>query len=60
MGAAGIQSDGASWEPKDYLDSYTFQRMSQDLALDALLNDVARRMFLERTVCMNEQNMDTP
>ena len=54
LGAAGIQSDGASWEPETFLDPQTFETMSQDLALDALLNDVARRMFLERTVCMNE------
>ena len=29
------------------------QKWSEDLALDALLTDVARRMFLERTICMD-------
>lgn len=53
LGAAGIQSDGASWEPQEYLDSHTFRTMSEDLALDALLTDIARRIFLERTVCMD-------
>ena len=53
LGAAGIQTDGASWDPREYLDSYTFKIMSEDLALDALLTDVARRMFLERTICMD-------
>jgi hypothetical protein len=51
LGAAGIKTDVSSWEPEEYLDAYTYQTMSQDLALDSLLTDVARRMFLERTIC---------
>jgi hypothetical protein len=49
LGAAGVAK--ASWTPEDYLDAETYRIMSQDLALDEILTDVARRMFLERLVC---------
>lgn len=49
LGSASIAK--ASWDPKDYLDIEQYKKMSEDLALDELLTDVARRMFLERLVC---------
>ncbi|KAG7356280.1 hypothetical protein IV203_000966 [Nitzschia inconspicua] len=49
MGAAGIAK--ASWTPENYLPPETYTRMSHDLALDEILTDAARRMFLERLVC---------
>ena len=49
LGAAGIQK--ASWNPETYLSKELYQRMSDTLALDEILNDMARRMFLERLVC---------
>ena len=49
MGAAGISK--ASWVPEKYLPAKLYDRMSRDLALDEILNDAARRMFLERIVC---------
>jgi hypothetical protein len=49
LGAAGIAE--ASWAPKDYLSPATYKMMSEDLALDEILTDAARRMFLERLVC---------
>ena len=41
----------SSWVPKEYLDADQYKKMSEDLALDEVLTDVARRMFLERLVC---------
>ena len=49
LGAAGIAK--ASWTPEEYLPRDLYVRMSHDLALDEILTDVARRMFLERVVC---------
>mmetsp|Transcript_17621 Transcript_17621/g.20181 ORF Transcript_17621/g.20181 Transcript_17621/m.20181 type:complete len:437 (+) Transcript_17621:644-1954(+) len=49
MGAAGIAK--ASWTPEDYLPPALYDKMSHDLALDEILTDAARRMFLERIVC---------
>jgi hypothetical protein len=49
LGAAGIAK--ASWNPKDYLSPATYKIMSENLALDEILTDAARRMFLERLVC---------
>mmetsp|Transcript_10460 Transcript_10460/g.22479 ORF Transcript_10460/g.22479 Transcript_10460/m.22479 type:complete len:101 (-) Transcript_10460:71-373(-) len=54
LGSAGIKE--ASWDPKDYLDKDQYKRMSEDLALDEILTDVARRMFLERLVCEDDTN----
>ena len=49
LGAAGITK--ASWDPKEYLSPEQYKIMSEDLALDEILTDAARRMFLERLVC---------
>jgi len=49
MGAAGIAK--ASWTPENYLPPETYKTMSRDLALDEILTDAARRIFLERIVC---------
>jgi hypothetical protein len=40
-----------SWTPEQYLTSEQYQKMSESLALDEILYDVARRIFLERLVC---------
>jgi len=53
LGAAGIAK--ASWDPKDKLTSIQFKEMSERLAMDEILNDAARRMFLERLVCPDVQ-----
>lgn len=53
MGAAGIKK--ASWDPQTYLSKEQYKVMSEDLALDEILTDAARRMFLERLVCDDEQ-----
>lgn len=49
LGAAGIAK--ASWTPEEYLSPLEYKTMSEDLALDEILTDAARRMFLERLVC---------
>ena len=49
LGSASIAK--ASWDPKEYLDAEQYKKMSEDLALDEVLTEVARRMFLERLVC---------
>jgi hypothetical protein len=49
LGAAGITK--ASWDPKEYLSPSQYKIMSENLALDEILTDAARRMFLERIVC---------
>jgi PHD/YefM family antitoxin component YafN of YafNO toxin-antitoxin module len=49
LGAAGIAK--ASWTPEAYLSREQYKIMSEDLALDEILTDAARRMFLERIVC---------
>jgi hypothetical protein len=49
LGAASITK--ASWDPQTYLTPDQFQRMSETLALDMVLTDAARRIFLERLVC---------
>lgn len=56
LGAAGIAK--ASWTPENYLSKEQYKIMSEDLALDEILTDAARRMFLERIVCddMSETN----
>lgn len=41
----------ASWTPENYLPPALYEVMSHDLALDEILTDAARRMFLERVVC---------
>ncbi|KAL3800650.1 hypothetical protein HJC23_006112 [Cyclotella cryptica] len=51
LGSASIKK--ASWVPEEYLDADQYKKMSEDLALDEILTDVARRMFLERLVCEN-------
>jgi hypothetical protein len=51
LGSASIKK--ASWVPEEYLDAAQYKKMSEDLALDEVLTDVARRMFLERLVCEN-------
>lgn len=56
MGAAGIAK--ASWTPEDYLSPATYETMSHDLALDEILTDAARRMFLERIVCKDVQRFN--
>lgn len=53
LGATGVGL--SSWNPKDYLSPELYQRMSEDLALDMILNEAARRMFLERMVCSDER-----
>ena len=40
-----------SWIPEEYLSADQYQVMSETLALDEILYDVARRLFLERLVC---------
>ena len=59
LGAAGIAK--ASWTPENYLSKEQYKIMSEDLALDEVLTDAARRMFLERVVCedMSENNFLT-
>lgn len=56
LGAAGIAK--ASWTPEEYLSTDQYKIMSEDLAMDEILTDAARRMFLERIVCddMTERN----
>ena len=49
LGAAGIAK--ASWTPEEYLPKELHVRMSHNLALDEVLTDAARRMFLERIIC---------
>ena len=49
LGAAGIAK--ASWTPENYLSKEQYKIMSENLALDEILTDAARRMFLERIVC---------
>jgi hypothetical protein len=49
LGSASIKK--ASWVPEEYLDAAQYKKMSEDLALDEVLTDVAHRMFLERLVC---------
>ena len=49
LGAAGIAK--ASWTPKEYLTPEQYRDFSEHLALDEILTDAARRMFLERMVC---------
>lgn len=56
MGAAGIAK--ASWTPENYLPPATYTEMSHDLALDEILTDAARRMFLERLVCDDVSKFD--
>ncbi|CAB9507997.1 expressed unknown protein [Seminavis robusta] len=49
LGAAGINK--ASWDPEQYLSPAQYKIMSEHLALDSILTDAARRMFLERLIC---------
>jgi hypothetical protein len=49
LGAAGITK--ASWAPEEYLTSEQYKDFSEHLALDEIMMDAARRMFLERLVC---------
>jgi hypothetical protein len=49
LGAAGIAK--ASWAPEEYLTAEQYKDFAEHLALDELLTDAARRMFLERAVC---------
>jgi len=59
LGSAGISK--ASWTPESYLSKEQYKIMSEHLALDEILTDAARRMFLERIVCddMSENNFLT-
>jgi len=52
LGAKGTEK--TSWDPKTYLPKKTYYRMADDLAIDEILTDVARRFFLERIVCKVE------
>lgn len=58
LGAAGIAK--ASWTPENYLSKEQYKIMSEDLAMDEILTDFARRIFLERAVCpdMSESNWE--
>eukprot|EP00536_Pseudo-nitzschia_multiseries_P013597 jgi/Psemu1/212193/e_gw1.592.32.1 len=56
LGAAGIAK--ASWKPEDYLPPALYEIMSHDLALDEILTDAARRIFLERIVCTDVRQYD--
>ena len=49
MGSASIKK--ASYDAKEYLSPEQYKKMSLDLALDEILTDAARRIFLERLVC---------
>jgi hypothetical protein len=49
LGAAGVKQ--GSWTPKDYLTPAQYKSYSENLAMDSILTDVARRLFLERVVC---------
>ena len=42
-----------SWTPEQLLTTEQYTKMSESLALDEILYDVARRIFLERLVCSN-------
>jgi hypothetical protein len=42
-----------SWIPESYLSPEQYRIMSETLALDEILYDIARRLFLERLVCNN-------
>mmetsp|Transcript_12856 Transcript_12856/g.25712 ORF Transcript_12856/g.25712 Transcript_12856/m.25712 type:complete len:462 (-) Transcript_12856:106-1491(-) len=53
LGAAGIRK--ASWDPLEYLGAKTYKVMSEHLALDEILTDCARRMFLERLICGDDE-----
>jgi len=48
-GAASVRDH--AWRPEDKLDPALFKTMSESLAMDEILTDVARRMFLERLAC---------
>lgn len=52
LGAAGTARAG--WDPKTYLSPQQFNVMSESLALDMILTDAARRIFLERVVCAED------
>lgn len=54
LGAAGISK--ASYIPKDYLTPDQYRDFAQHLALDEILTDAARRIFLERLVCTDLQS----
>lgn len=49
LGAAGIAK--ASWTPETYLSKEQYTKFQFYLSLDEILNDAARRIFLERIVC---------
>jgi hypothetical protein len=49
LGAAGISK--ASWTPEEYLTPEQYKDFAEHLALDEILTDAARRIFLERLVC---------
>mmetsp|Transcript_10408 Transcript_10408/g.13772 ORF Transcript_10408/g.13772 Transcript_10408/m.13772 type:complete len:442 (+) Transcript_10408:139-1464(+) len=49
IGAAGVKK--ASWDPETYLVPEQYKLMSETLALDEILTDAARRLFLERLIC---------
>ena len=49
LGAAGIAK--ASLVPEEYLTPEQYQNFSEHLALDEILTDFARRLFLERMAC---------
>jgi hypothetical protein len=52
LGAASITQ--SSWDPKSYLSKEQYATMSETLALDMILTDAARRIFLERLVCIGQ------
>ena len=45
------RQDTTSWKPENHLTPEQYQSFCKDLALDAILTDAARRIFLERVVC---------
>jgi len=49
LGAAGISK--ASLTPEEYLTPEQYRDFAEHLALDEILTDAARRIFLERLVC---------
>ena len=54
LGSAGISK--ASWIPEEYLTPEQYRDFAQHLALDEILTDGARRLFLERLVCNDLQS----
>ncbi|KAL7564363.1 hypothetical protein ACA910_001514 [Epithemia clementina (nom. ined.)] len=52
---ANDQHPDTSWKSKEMLAPELHRQMSEDLALDEILTDAARRIFLEHLVCQEEK-----